>query len=209
MVRATAFFRPVPSTSRTDDAALAGAASATGAPPTVVAVARPAAAAAHPSTRRRDTDSSNVDTAPPDVAVTQWCTRGIAFRSPHGGVSPNGAPDAPQEGGRAGPVNREHVLGSGIGQGTCRERAETMVGAYVDAHRGDRPGDGGREGLPRGTTARTARIAALPLAFTGRAVAGWGRRLAGADPDAPCPPPRWSATRSSCSPCSASCAAAR
>ena len=58
-----------------------------------------------------------------------------------------------------------------------------MVGAYVDAHRGDRPGDGGRDGLPRGTTARTARIAALPLAFTGRAVAGWGRRLAGADPE--------------------------
>ena len=58
-----------------------------------------------------------------------------------------------------------------------------MVGAYVDAHRGDRPGDGGREGLPRGTTARTARIAALPLVFTGRAVAGWGRRLAGADPE--------------------------
>jgi len=58
-----------------------------------------------------------------------------------------------------------------------------MVGAYVDAHRGDRPGDGGREGIPRGTTARTARIAALPLAFTGRAVAGWGRRLAGADPE--------------------------
>ena len=67
--------------------------------------------------------------------------------------------------------------------GYRRERAKTMVGAYVDAHRGDRPGDGGREGLPRGTTARTARIAALPLAFTGRAVAGWGRRLAGADPE--------------------------
>jgi hypothetical protein len=29
--------------------------------------------------------------------------------------------------------------------------------------------------------ARSARIAALPLAFTGRAAAGWGRRLAGAD----------------------------
>ena len=41
-----------------------------------------------------------------------------------------------------------------------------------------------QDGLPRGTTARTARIAALPLAFTGRAVAGWGRRLAGADPQA-------------------------
>ena len=62
-----------------------------------------------------------------------------------------------------------------------------MVGAYVDARRDDRPGPGGgagRDGLPRGTTARTARIAALPLAFTGRAVAGWGRRLAGADPQA-------------------------
>jgi predicted unusual protein kinase regulating ubiquinone biosynthesis (AarF/ABC1/UbiB family) len=50
-----------------------------------------------------------------------------------------------------------------------------MVGTYVDTPRGD---------IPRGTTARTARIAALPLAFTGRAVAGWGRRLAGADADA-------------------------
>ena len=64
-----------------------------------------------------------------------------------------------------------------------------MVGAYVDARRDDRPGDSpgggaGRDGVPRGTTARTARIAALPLAFTGRAVAGWGRRLAGADPQA-------------------------
>ena len=64
-----------------------------------------------------------------------------------------------------------------------------MVGAYVDARRDDRLGDGpgggaGRDGVPRGTTARTARIAALPLAFTGRAVAGWGRRLAGADPQA-------------------------
>jgi predicted unusual protein kinase regulating ubiquinone biosynthesis (AarF/ABC1/UbiB family) len=65
-----------------------------------------------------------------------------------------------------------------------------MVGAYVDTPRDDKPGDdkpGGdtpRNGLPRGTTARTARIAALPLAFGGRAVAGWGRRLAGADADA-------------------------
>jgi predicted unusual protein kinase regulating ubiquinone biosynthesis (AarF/ABC1/UbiB family) len=50
-----------------------------------------------------------------------------------------------------------------------------MVGTHVDTPRGD---------IPRGTTARTARIAALPLAFTGRAVAGWGRRLAGADADA-------------------------
>ena len=60
-----------------------------------------------------------------------------------------------------------------------------MVGAYVDARRDDRPENGvSRDGLPRGTTARTARIAALPLAFTGRAVAGWGRRLAGADAEA-------------------------
>jgi predicted unusual protein kinase regulating ubiquinone biosynthesis (AarF/ABC1/UbiB family) len=60
-----------------------------------------------------------------------------------------------------------------------------MVGAYVDAPRDDRSGgDTPRNGLPRGTTARTARIAALPLAFGGRAVAGWGRRLAGADADA-------------------------
>ncbi|MBN9110236.1 MAG: AarF/ABC1/UbiB kinase family protein [Pseudonocardia sp.] len=36
-------------------------------------------------------------------------------------------------------------------------------------------------GIPMGTMARSARIAALPLAFGGRAVAGWGRRLAGAD----------------------------
>jgi predicted unusual protein kinase regulating ubiquinone biosynthesis (AarF/ABC1/UbiB family) len=38
--------------------------------------------------------------------------------------------------------------------------------------------------IPRGGVARTARMAALPLAFTGRAVAGWGRRLAGADAEA-------------------------
>ena len=61
-----------------------------------------------------------------------------------------------------------------------------MVGAYVDARRDDRPGDkpgdqASRDGLARGSAARTARIAALPIAFTGRAVAGWGRRLAGAD----------------------------
>jgi predicted unusual protein kinase regulating ubiquinone biosynthesis (AarF/ABC1/UbiB family) len=55
-----------------------------------------------------------------------------------------------------------------------------MVGTHVDASRNDvHRGD-----IPRGTTARTARIAALPLAFTGRAVAGWGRRLAGADAEA-------------------------
>ena len=60
-----------------------------------------------------------------------------------------------------------------------------MVGAYVNTPRDDRPGgDTPRNGLPRGTTARTARMAALPLAFGGRAVAGWGRRLAGADADA-------------------------
>jgi predicted unusual protein kinase regulating ubiquinone biosynthesis (AarF/ABC1/UbiB family) len=63
-----------------------------------------------------------------------------------------------------------------------------MVGAQVDTPRGgDTPGDiagDTNRGTPRGTTARTARIAALPLAFTGRAVAGWGRRLAGADADA-------------------------
>ena len=38
--------------------------------------------------------------------------------------------------------------------------------------------------LPRGTTARTARMAALPLGFAGRAVAGRVRRLAGADAEA-------------------------
>ena len=53
----------------------------------------------------------------------------------------------------------------------------------MDTPRGEAPRDPHR-GTPRGTTARTARIAALPLAFTGRAVAGWGRRLAGADADA-------------------------
>ena len=47
-----------------------------------------------------------------------------------------------------------------------------MVGAYVDARRGDRPGESpgggaGRDGVPRGTTARTTRIAALPLAAAG------------------------------------------
>ena len=54
------------------------------------------------------------------------------------------------------------------------------MGTHVDAPRGDMP----RGDMPRGTTARTARMAALPLAFTGRAVAGWGRRLAGADAEA-------------------------
>jgi predicted unusual protein kinase regulating ubiquinone biosynthesis (AarF/ABC1/UbiB family) len=49
-----------------------------------------------------------------------------------------------------------------------------MVGTHVDTPRD----------LPRGTTARAARIAALPLAFTGRAVAGRVRRLAGADAEA-------------------------
>jgi predicted unusual protein kinase regulating ubiquinone biosynthesis (AarF/ABC1/UbiB family) len=48
----------------------------------------------------------------------------------------------------------------------------------------DTPRDDGPGGTTRGTAARTARIAALPLAFTGRAVAGWGRRLAGADAEA-------------------------
>jgi predicted unusual protein kinase regulating ubiquinone biosynthesis (AarF/ABC1/UbiB family) len=55
-----------------------------------------------------------------------------------------------------------------------------MVGTHVDTPRNEIP----RGEITRGTTARTARIAALPLAFTGRAVAGWGRRLAGADADA-------------------------
>ncbi|MDN5860605.1 MAG: AarF/UbiB family protein [Pseudonocardia sp.] len=35
--------------------------------------------------------------------------------------------------------------------------------------------------IPRSSAARTARIAALPIAFSGRAIAGWGARLAGAD----------------------------
>ena len=55
-----------------------------------------------------------------------------------------------------------------------------MVGTHVDTS----PDEIQRGDIPRGTAARTARIAALPLAFTGRAVAGWGRRLAGADADA-------------------------
>jgi predicted unusual protein kinase regulating ubiquinone biosynthesis (AarF/ABC1/UbiB family) len=62
------------------------------------------------------------------------------------------------------------------------------VGAHVDTRRDDDlprdevPGDDVHRGdITRGATARTARMAALPIAFTGRAVAGWGRRLAGAD----------------------------
>lgn len=35
--------------------------------------------------------------------------------------------------------------------------------------------------IPGGRMARSARIAALPLAFGGRAIAGWGRKLVGAD----------------------------
>ncbi|MDX6319825.1 MAG: hypothetical protein QOD35_3225, partial [Nocardioidaceae bacterium] len=35
--------------------------------------------------------------------------------------------------------------------------------------------------LPRKTVARTARLAALPLGFAGRATVGLGRRLGGAD----------------------------
>jgi predicted unusual protein kinase regulating ubiquinone biosynthesis (AarF/ABC1/UbiB family) len=35
--------------------------------------------------------------------------------------------------------------------------------------------------IPRGGMVRSAKLAALPLAFAGRAVGGWGRRLAGAD----------------------------
>ncbi|MCW0214058.1 MAG: AarF/ABC1/UbiB kinase family protein [Pseudonocardia sp.] len=38
-------------------------------------------------------------------------------------------------------------------------------------------------GVPQGGIGRSARLASLPLAFTGRAVAGWGRTLAGADSD--------------------------
>ena len=37
------------------------------------------------------------------------------------------------------------------------------------------------EGIPRGGVGRSARLAALPLSFAGRAVGGWGRTLAGAD----------------------------
>ena len=38
--------------------------------------------------------------------------------------------------------------------------------------------------IPRGGMARSAKLAALPVAFAGRAVGGWGRRLAGADAEA-------------------------
>src|SRR5215217_5156064 len=74
MVSATAFFRPDPSTSRTDDAAAARAgtaaagavvACAAGAPATIAPAATPAAPAAHPNTLRRDTESSKVNKAPP------------------------------------------------------------------------------------------------------------------------------------------------
>src|SRR5829696_9977888 len=78
MVSATAFFRPDPSTSRTDDAAAARAgtaaagavvACAAGAPattaPAATPAATPAAPAAHPNTLRRDTEPAKVDKAPP------------------------------------------------------------------------------------------------------------------------------------------------
>ncbi len=39
------------------------------------------------------------------------------------------------------------------------------------------------DGVPRNGLARTARLASLPVGFAGRAVAGWGRALAGADRD--------------------------
>ena len=38
--------------------------------------------------------------------------------------------------------------------------------------------------IPRAGMARSAKLAALPVAFAGRAVGGWGRRLAGADAEA-------------------------
>jgi predicted unusual protein kinase regulating ubiquinone biosynthesis (AarF/ABC1/UbiB family) len=44
--------------------------------------------------------------------------------------------------------------------------------------------DSDRDGGPPGGIARAAKLLALPLAFGGRAAAGLGRRLAGADPDA-------------------------
>lgn len=37
--------------------------------------------------------------------------------------------------------------------------------------------------MPRNSAARTARLASIPLGVAGRAVGGWGRRLAGQDPD--------------------------
>src|SRR4029453_13099409 len=37
--------------------------------------------------------------------------------------------------------------------------------------------------IPRRTAARTAKLASLPLGVAGRAVGGWGRRLAGGDGD--------------------------
>ncbi|GAA3223380.1 AarF/ABC1/UbiB kinase family protein [Pseudonocardia petroleophila] len=39
------------------------------------------------------------------------------------------------------------------------------------------------DGIPRSGVARSARLAMLPLGFAGRAVAGWGRSLTGADAD--------------------------
>lgn len=41
----------------------------------------------------------------------------------------------------------------------------------------------GDDGIPQRGMARSARLAMLPLGFAGRAVAGWGRSLAGADAD--------------------------
>ena len=39
------------------------------------------------------------------------------------------------------------------------------------------------EELPRGTAARTAKLASLPLGAAGRMAAGWGKRLTGRDPE--------------------------
>ncbi|MGH3434056.1 MAG: AarF/UbiB family protein, partial [Thermocrispum sp.] len=43
--------------------------------------------------------------------------------------------------------------------------------------------DPAERGLPSRTAARTAKLASLPLGIAGRAVGGWGRRLAGRDAD--------------------------
>ncbi|MDT7581153.1 MAG: hypothetical protein QOK35_2417, partial [Pseudonocardiales bacterium] len=74
------------------------------------------------------------------------------------------------------PDDRDDIRdGDAHGDDTRRSGSHRSESHRSESHRGD---------IPRGTTARTARIAALPLAFTGRAVAAWGRRLAGADGEA-------------------------
>src|SRR5690606_39595148 len=60
-------------------------------------------------------------------------------------------------------------------RGTTRP-SSTQTGYDVNAYSGS---DEVGTALPRGTVARTAKLASLPLGMAGRAVGGWGRRLTG------------------------------